>query len=455
MTTKRTGSARRALPVPELAEREHAGRHLTSTLSFLTPVFGGGVRVNSEEHRRQIKDHDPVTPVRSASLRGQLREWWRRTCGFDEDGDPLPLSVLRAREAVIWGWASTRSEPRRGWVSVEVDGSRLRHSPVTVLEVRGPRWVSSRGSGVAYGTFPLQPPNGNAAHQAGELHEWRGTFDVTLRADSLAGATHAAARAAWPDDDGPLEARLWDEVERAWLAWTTFGGFGGRTRRGFGAVRLKEDGVPLRTVLGRLGWGARCTTIGGTATSDRTFRTPMDALEAGLAKLKDFRQGRDLGRNPGTQPHRPGRSRWPEPDELRRLTSKHAPQHPPAHPVGKFPRAAFGLPIIFQFKDRGDPQNTSLQPVGAERLASPLVIRPVADGTDIKALVLRLPSRVPVDDILSRLTLRASPNLGLTGVLDAAEQDEIQPLREHRGAPSSGEFAVFEPFFRYFRGNVQ
>ena len=46
-----------------------------------------------------------------------------------------------------------------------------------------------------------------------------------------------------------------------------------------------------------------------------------------------------------------------------------------------FPRAEFGLPIIFQFKDRRtDPEETTLIPDidGAERLASPLILKPIA-----------------------------------------------------------------------------
>jgi len=53
----------------------------------------------------------------------------------------------------------------------------------------------------------------------------------------------------------------------------------------------------------------------------------------------------------------------------------------------KFPRAAFGLPIIFQFKDRDDrnpdnpsrdPRKTVLQLATSERLASPLILKPLA-----------------------------------------------------------------------------
>src|SRR5947199_255505 len=59
-----------------------------------------------------------------------------------------------------------------------------------------------------------------------------------------------------------------------------------------------------------------------------------------------------------------GRSDWPEPDAIRRLTTKNAKFRLPEHPVEKkFPRAVFGLPIGFKFKDedKQDPPETFLE----------------------------------------------------------------------------------------------
>ncbi len=68
--------------------------------------------------------------------------------------------------------------------------------------------------------------------------------------------------------------------------------------------------------------------------------------------------------------------------------------------IDKFPRAAFGLPIIFQFKDRDehnpdnpskDPRQTVLQLATSERLASPIILKPLAcrDGAYVGlALIL-------------------------------------------------------------------
>src|SRR5215213_3096694 len=62
---------RKAPPLPANTKRR-AENAETRTYGFLTYVMGGGVRIR--EHQ---KLSDPVTPVRSASIRGQLRFWWR------------------------------------------------------------------------------------------------------------------------------------------------------------------------------------------------------------------------------------------------------------------------------------------------------------------------------------------------------------------------------------------
>ncbi len=182
---------RKVTRAPALVTRDQSDRVLAGTLSFLTPVFGGGVAIDA---------------VRGASVRGQLREWWRRTCGFDEHGGPLELRVLREREALLWGWASTKAEPRRGWVSVAVDSRRLGPArPMDVLDLgANGKWRPKPGAGVAYGTFPLSPKNASGQLPAGKLTEYGGTFDVTLRAGPLSAPRAEAVRLLW-GSDGDVE----------------------------------------------------------------------------------------------------------------------------------------------------------------------------------------------------------------------------------------------------------
>ena len=438
MSTRRS-SARRSLSPPPCDTRDSA-RILSASLEFITPLFGGGVRAASGEEQRHQKEPDPITPVRGASLRGQLRHWWRLACCPTEGCSP---ERMRAREQLIWGWASTSKHPARAWVALYVDARELK-------ACKWPIFKPKTGPGYAYACFPLQPKRGlRKKLEPGTLTDLRGRFTVRLEAQPLEGCYLDRARAAWPGvPDADLPGTIWEEVERTWLAFVTFGGLGARTRRGFGAVRVTDrSAVSLRHAIESLGWEDRIAIRNGP------YHDAVSAHDAALAKLRDFRQKVRLGRNPGAHGGVPGRSRWPEPDALRRLTRHHDPKHKPTHPVdARYPRAAFGLPILFQFKDRRDPPTQTLQPGGAERLASPLVLRPVAEpkGKQVHAVALRLPSRESLEEILQALELRDGRQ-GLSGLLSPAEQGQISPLRTHRSRPSSGPEAVFEPFFNFFK----
>jgi len=127
-----------------------------------------------------------------------------------------------------------------------------------------------------------------------------------------------------------------------------------------------------------------------------------DAWCTALNWLRDFRQGkgsdpRQHARESGDR--RPGRSRWPEADKLRRISGAGPWAHPPRAdyqgPV-VWPRASFGLPIVGQFQGRDannvpypnpEPGSYELRwfdTAGNERsrLASPLIVKAVslADG---------------------------------------------------------------------------
>jgi CRISPR-associated protein Cmr1 len=166
------------------------------------------------------------------------------------------------------------------------------------------------------------------------------------------------------------------EVNTTLRWWASFGSVGGRGRRGLGAIQITK----LKNISPAEVKESSCTLI--MQQSNGGYSDALNAWKEGLTALQQFRQGKEIGRNPGSD-NRPGRSRWPEPDAIRRITQKNAPAHSPVHPAGDlFPRAQFGLPIIFHFKDRADPQDVTLKPVGAERMASPLIIRPYFNSDD-------------------------------------------------------------------------
>ena len=211
------------------------------------------------------------------------------------------------------------------------------------------------------------------------------------------------------------------DIEAAVWAWLNFGGIGARTRRGCGALYCKELS-PERKSLD-LWFRSNLNHYGiilsrsqdWPTLSDRFFVRDSNSSNAlqgwtdvvGLMQV--FRQGVDVGRNPGSSPNRPGRSRWPEPESIRQATSSRSARHSrmPAIPNDAFPRAEIGLPIVFHFKDDGDPKDTELYPIvdGEEktRMASPLILRPIiCRNGEVLQLILKLNSPVPDEVVLKK-----------------------------------------------------
>jgi CRISPR-associated protein Cmr1 len=231
-------------------------------------------------------------------------------------------------------------------------------------------------------------------------------------------------------------------------AWETFGGLGARTRRGFGALAccsIKEDGnpkhVPLPTsanvpdVSAWLKEQLAAHVVAETLISDVPHLSPSvssticriparfflnnkpiadvfrELLRAGgvkqpadrminalvawyypIEQMKNFRQRRRRSEANGS---RFGRSYWPEPDEIRARTKGFNGRHARRLTTApKFPRAVFGLPIVFRFKDTDiDPPDTTLQGAQHARLASRLILRPLACADERFASVATLLDR--------------------------------------------------------------
>lgn len=358
---------------------------------FLTYVFGGGVKVSDHEKHR-----DAVTPVRVASVRGQLRFWWR-ACN---PGQCQTVEELRQREGEIWGATSQASKVE---IAVLSQPSPPRNVEVFAYEVKNGKKILVVQKGmreIAYGAFPLQPSR--EAQKAG-AQPWV-LYDY--------GSSVFSLRFTYPEE-------LRADVEAALWAWETFGGLGGRTRRGFGAI-LRAGASGTGAAEAGLSKYRENPHIAGApslhrarfATGSKLRPNALEAWKDGLGLLQTMRQGRGFGRNdPPRESRKPaGRSRWPEPDEIRNLTGKAAPAHKnPVVTVSRFPRAAFGMPIVFHFHpgspdepgSMGDPdmKPLQLQPVGFDRLASPLIVRPIADGRGFRAAALVLCSEIPVSEL--------------------------------------------------------
>jgi CRISPR-associated protein Cmr1 len=359
-----------------------------------TPVFGGGV---------EPMKFDELTPIRVSELRGQLRFWWRATSALRD------VDALREAESAIFGGVHGKA-PRASQVSFAVtrQPGRPLERPVFKNEKKIIR-EQGVGPGLAYGAFGLR----ETSNQHAVLYKYERDFEIEVRC--------------------PEAVRT--DVERALWALFHFGGLGGRTRRGFGALDLLAS--PGFTLAGiEEGWprdlasAPRWPTLAARPTSSKPFSTALDALEAGLRLLFEMRQGTQDGRAAGHPT--PGRSYWPEPDALRHLNGgRAAPGHgTPITSVKKFPRAAFGAPIIFQFKDekRGDPPVAELVPMrGGElltRMASPLIIRPHRDP-DGRYRVLALKLAVPP----AQWAIRHYGARPVPTELMPSEAAEVRPLR--------------------------
>lgn len=381
----------RVIPVcPPLAQAKSGGQEQSYRIELITPLFGGGVDAG---------ENDPTMPIRGTSIRGQLQFWWRATRGRRH---ATPQEMWRRQE--------------------EIFGSSAFSSPleVAVSDVRGLASLDSvtdfyRFGPEAYALFP-------AIDKRSKLIKAGLTFLISLRwpttgqlAERRAGQNKALVRAR----QRPLPDRIDDigpDIDAAMWAWTNFGGLGARTRRGLGALRCKE--FAPADVTGVREWFARGVDAHVSDAENGPHRwsvlprTILSRLEAGaaqevwsflLGEYKHFRQGVGLARNKGRQANRPGQSHYPEPDTIRRIMNTWSTQHEPQSwmPIG-FPRAEFGLPIVFHFKDenQGDPPQTCLYPYVAEekkdRMASPLVLKPLAlqNGSAVPVIVQLLGPQV-------------------------------------------------------------
>lgn len=342
---------------------------------LVTPLFGGGV---------MPRENDPSKLIRETSVRGQLRFWWRAMRASGTIGE------MKAREDEIFGSGGEDARQSKLFVKVRVTNTG---NEKDIFRLEGERIKAiDEWAKIAYAAFALQPSR--EEQRAGVMPKKvreKVEFEVEL---------------SFPED-------LRSEVEAALWAWETFGGIGGRTRRGFGAIELlqiKENGQQQsvkkyrketaehqiredlkKHLLPNKACHAELPHLSEeTVFRIRAAKDVKEAWEVAVEKLRSFRQFRRDKKTVKESPY--GKSQWPEPDEIRRLSGNLQPSI-----VGKFPRAVFGLPIIFHFPQEGGAiPDATLKPKEFDRLASPLILRPIAceDGAVAIALILETP-RLP------------------------------------------------------------
>jgi CRISPR-associated protein Cmr1 len=367
------------------------------TIRVITPIFGGGVTP---------RETDPITVVRPAAIRGHLRFWWRAMRG-GQHGDG---KTLREKEKEIWG---SIEEPSAVQVEVRVTKEgRLEPCATFPPDRSFPRFEAGYP---AYALFPFQ---GSKKDKEAPAWARRGVeFRLCVR----------------------FPANIRYEVFGALWGWMNFGGIGARTRRGCGALACQAFAPAGLRQLGGW-WNATQThihgpnagvvpewpTVQGAPLVGSSATTPGAAWEAAVGALREFRQGEGVGRNRGMQPSRPGRSRWPEADSLRRITNSGDPRHRPGvtSQSEAFPRAELGLPIVFHFKDYQDAANNSeLYPrlqSGSRRMASPVILKPLAFA-DGQAAPMALFLRAPGPDGLMLHFNESKQEQPVTGIVRGAE----------------------------------
>lgn len=329
----------------------------TYQCELITPMVGGGI-TSWQPDKKQ--------PVRSQSVKGQLRFWWRTMQNFPSAG------ALKAAEDQLWG--STNNGPR---VRVQIKNATIL-AEKTLRRTEGNNQQNMNYENYpGYVLFPMQGQKEDDGSYVQSFDLITGlSFDLVVSSDSLT----------------ELEQQA---VENSVALWILFGGLGARTRRGCGSLYCAAvmdrfaDGSAIKTFLRGFVPATPPSPAPGSspypvlANCRFGFQaSPTDPVPLWRTYLHtDYRSIRqeNIGRDPGGK--KPGRSRWPEPDVIRSLTGRTA-GHPPRHRDQWFPRGAFGLPIQTKFNTHPefgtplDPEGEfTLRPTGQERWPSPLILK--------------------------------------------------------------------------------
>ena len=331
---------------------------------------------------------DKAMPIRASGIRGQLRFWWRLLYGKGSSQD-----IFRA-ESQLWGGIAN-SGPTTSKVSLraacEAAPSFVENVPpyVLILEASDDPKLLAPG------------------------YSFKLLLNFTQATD---------------------EQR--SQVTQCLRWWASFGGVGARTRRGLGAIKARSDDVDLKPVS-----SAEVKGLGGRMMIGPRKRDAKQAWKDAVGALESFRQGQGVGRKGGKG--RPGGSNWPEADAIRGLAG--AGNSAPDGKEGLFPRAAFGLPIVFQFKGEKRLDDT-LEGEDRERMASPLILRPYFDGRGYRSMALLLPGwerRISV-----AVTMKKRGSVGLAWPSDQGNRErraeEVFPMRSRGSNPLTAFMCYFD-----------
>jgi CRISPR-associated protein Cmr1 len=440
-----------------LGTTSRAVAHRIYRCTLVTPMYGGGVKPG-------VVDRE--LPFRPTAIRGQLRFWWRLLNRLDAEGRPRSPKALFEAERAIWGGLGDSESLARSNVSVRVRAveGKIELRPAAKYEGKPhPIWESP---GFGYALFPAADVNKNDGGREDTIAvtrtvEMLRSLGVRVQqpldgnkekkpADLLQPGASFELHLGFDED---LSEHQRHQVVRALHWWAAFGGLGARNRRGAGAFDVQEAGrgLPIPTM-------EEIREAGCRLVMRRATKSSMDAWNEAIKLLREFRQGEGLGRRGRGQSKTPGRSFWPEPDSIREVLGQHAGLHRPEHLArGLYPRAFFGLPIITHFKGGGrgrnqDPPDTQLVPVPkgksvpAERMASPVILRPMRSGNGQWAPAALLLPRAHVDamGLVLKEGNRECRNLPAGQWWKKEKAAEIEPMKGRGDDPLDAFLAYFQ-----------
>lgn len=391
---------------------------------LITPLFGGGVEPGLA---------DPVTVIRATEIRGHLRFWWRATRGGQFDGG---LQKMKEAEDAIFGAASSGDSSQESSVSIQVV---IRNSGQQFSKDKKGFDIFDPQGDYGYAAFALRP----TAEQGIKKSEFRKGVQFELRISY-------PRKLEFKKEKQAFQINSQKEIEAALWAWETFGGIGARTRRGFGAIKLlsiagQKFVYPHREADIQKAIGDKLNDYQALEDFPDDVPHVHDFQLYGAAKppeqthldlinlLKGFRQDRGGSKF--------GRSRWPEADEIRRLTKSGSPTK---NHVSAFPRAYLGLPIMFEFAtEKGKVPKATLQSQQGTRLASPLLLRPYPLGTDAAiGLIVELDGTLGIIDDGLEILERKNKHSVKADVPDRLIRS-VPPLR--------GKSLTIDAFFEYIK----
>ena len=326
---------------------------------IITPCFSGGAAP------------DERAEIRAASIRGQLRWWFRVLGGFKS----LTSTPVHKQEALIFGSAAGE-EGNAGALRLQVCQPVRSDSRVNAQDLN-----AGANTDLGYALFPLRPFDG-CDGKRGVLPD--GTcfsLAVTWRGDSS----------------------QWQEVVSLLIVWAHLGSMGFRSRRAMGAIQPKDTSKALSEALEAFRMSINVRRI--DCNLKGTWRTTSEAL---LKWYRGWRQHGQMYRRwdkhskawilvtPAQKAQNKTAKgfRWARRDHNEGLAIQGTgPVNPdPENPEGNSGvtfRPALGLPIIQFFSSLGGPNgpiprgkatvNWEFNDDGG-RFASPVLLRPHKDA---------------------------------------------------------------------------